>query len=167
MKVCSKCHIEKDESEFRKINTGKDGLLSWCKECSKMAVEDYYKKNPDKKKEASKNWRDNNKERISKYKKEYRRLNPNKKYKANPVKKKEYTRWYFKINKNKVLALQCKSAKRATAALAESYLKAQLKIGGYTDEEIKEMPFLLDKKKLDIIIHRSSKLIRQFKNNKS
>lgn len=32
-KVCSKCHVEKDISEFRKDRTKKDGYYSSCKEC--------------------------------------------------------------------------------------------------------------------------------------
>jgi len=33
-KVCRKCGIEKDVSEFVTLRTSKDGLGSWCKQCS-------------------------------------------------------------------------------------------------------------------------------------
>jgi hypothetical protein len=33
MKICHKCHIEKDESEFHKDYNSKDGLKSICKSC--------------------------------------------------------------------------------------------------------------------------------------
>lgn len=34
MKICSKCKIEKDETEFYKRRTAKDGLMSACKKCT-------------------------------------------------------------------------------------------------------------------------------------
>jgi hypothetical protein len=33
MKVCTKCKIEKDTSEFTPHKTSKDGLQSWCRDC--------------------------------------------------------------------------------------------------------------------------------------
>lgn len=51
MKVCTKCGLLKDESEFCKNKQTKDGLACHCKECnSKRALEHYYtvvKPNPD------------------------------------------------------------------------------------------------------------------------
>lgn len=47
-KVCAKCGIEKDESEFRKDNKSKDKLGCWCKECDKEYKRMYYSKNRDK-----------------------------------------------------------------------------------------------------------------------
>lgn len=35
MKVCSRCHIEKDESLFPKSKQTRDGLFTWCVECRK------------------------------------------------------------------------------------------------------------------------------------
>jgi hypothetical protein len=49
MKVCSKCKIEKDESEFGK-GANKDGLKSSCKICLRLEYKDYIKRNPDNKK---------------------------------------------------------------------------------------------------------------------
>jgi len=57
MKVCSKCGIEKELSEFPNCKSTKDGLKSYCKEC---------------KKEIGKKYRLNNKEKISKQKIIYR-----------------------------------------------------------------------------------------------
>ena len=36
-KVCSKCRVEKEESEFHKRRTAKDGIDIWCKSCKKEA----------------------------------------------------------------------------------------------------------------------------------
>ena len=43
-KICSKCKIEKDESEFYTNPTNVDGLDYYCKECKKQYVKDYNKK---------------------------------------------------------------------------------------------------------------------------
>lgn len=62
MKTCSKCHIEKDESQFFKDSLQKSGLRPDCKECRgkvnsihhlknkeiiKKQKKDYYIKNRD------------------------------------------------------------------------------------------------------------------------
>jgi gas vesicle protein len=71
MKICTKCNIEKNESEFFKDKGKKDGLRCECKECFKQ----YLIKNKDKiskqKKEYSKDYLIINKDKISKQKKEY------------------------------------------------------------------------------------------------
>lgn len=38
MKVCTKCGIEKDFSEFHKNKSSKDLHQSWCKDCGKERV---------------------------------------------------------------------------------------------------------------------------------
>ena len=41
MKVCSKCGIEKDEGEFHKDKTKKEGLSTHCKKCRKEKDKKY------------------------------------------------------------------------------------------------------------------------------
>jgi hypothetical protein len=48
MKVCSRCHQKKKNSEFGKHSQKKDGLNSWCKECNKKIKKEDYEKNRDK-----------------------------------------------------------------------------------------------------------------------
>lgn len=43
MKICSKCKVEKDESEFHK-KTG-DKLQSHCKECQRIYIREHYARN--------------------------------------------------------------------------------------------------------------------------
>jgi len=42
MKVCSKCKVEKDESEFHKRKASKDGLRGVCKDCMPIINYDKY-----------------------------------------------------------------------------------------------------------------------------
>jgi len=55
MKVCSKCQIEKDESEFSKKPDSKDGLQPKCKKCTNEYNVIYRQKMKFKKKEEIKN----------------------------------------------------------------------------------------------------------------
>jgi hypothetical protein len=47
-KVCSKCGVSKDVSEFSKAASNKDGLNSWCKECWKIEHHKWYVANAEK-----------------------------------------------------------------------------------------------------------------------
>lgn len=58
MKICTKCKIEKDLSEFRKKKTCKDGLNNVCKTCCREYGKDHYKSNKDKYIKKSKKWRE-------------------------------------------------------------------------------------------------------------
>ena len=48
MKVCSKCNIEKELSEFNKSTLYADGKRCECRECQKILSSIYRKKNRDK-----------------------------------------------------------------------------------------------------------------------
>lgn len=76
MKKCTKCGVEKDESEFCKHKLGKGGLNARCKNC---------------KTSESNEWRKKNIERD--------RANQRKIYYANHEKKKERVRKYYNENK--------------------------------------------------------------------
>ena len=45
MKCCTKCNKTKDETEFCKQKSRKDGLNPWCKKCKSKEASDY-RKNP-------------------------------------------------------------------------------------------------------------------------
>ncbi len=47
MKICSKCGLEKDESEFSKHKAYTDGLRCWCKICTSEESQQYKKQNPE------------------------------------------------------------------------------------------------------------------------
>ena len=52
MKVCQKCKINKDESEFHRYQKNKDGLQTWCKECKAKIKHDYIRRPEIKKRNA-------------------------------------------------------------------------------------------------------------------
>ncbi len=98
-KVCSKCGIEKEVSDFHKWKHGPDGYKRECKKCRKLEtkkyyikneqkikkrVSDYRKSNPDKIKEIRQKIYERDKERILKINKLYRE--------NNKEKRNEYTR---------------------------------------------------------------------------
>ena len=56
MKKCTGCDNEKENSEFHKNSSKKDGLSSYCKECSKLYM---------------KNYQEQNRERVNTYGREY------------------------------------------------------------------------------------------------
>lgn len=50
-RICKTCHKEKDISEFSKSKAYKDGYNTSCKECEKIRMKNYRRKNKDKIKE--------------------------------------------------------------------------------------------------------------------
>jgi len=113
MKICTKCKVEQDESEFTKRKKNKDGLRSDCKSCSR----EYYKENKESIKEYQieyqKEYQQNNKESLKEYQKEYRQNNKDsikeiqKEYRQNnkdSIKdyNKEYNKAYRQENKNSI-----------------------------------------------------------------
>lgn len=65
-KLCRKCGEWKDKEKFYKTPKNKDGLRSWCKQCTDSANSD---------------WRKKNKKRMAQYHSLWRKANPDK-YKA-------------------------------------------------------------------------------------
>lgn len=142
MKVCSKCKVDKDESEFSKNNRNKtDGLQPRCKSCFKQYCIDnaekirirrglYYEKNQDEIKRKSIEWNSNNKEKKSNTYREYRknnieRIKLNKKnyYEKNKDRENEKSRIFVLNNRNKVRAYKSKYNKKIRVELCDSYIK--------------------------------------------
>jgi len=102
MKKCSTCKIEKNESEFAKNASSKDGYAHRCKACVKIHYEnnkeeilkkkkEYNEENKEQLSEYKKQWYENNKEDILKDRKIY--------YLDNKNEKLEYSSNYYKNNK--------------------------------------------------------------------
>lgn len=90
-KICNKCCIEKEISEFYRDNWHKNGLSSYCKECVKLAATIWGQLNPEKKKINNKKsygktiekrkkttqiYRANNKEKRNATNRRWRKNNP-------------------------------------------------------------------------------------------
>jgi len=104
-KICNKCNIEKDTSEFSNTKRNKDGKLNVCKLCESIRNKKFYEENKEKEvkrskekylnniekyKERNKLWYNNNSERLF----ELRKLNIDK--------IKEYGKKYRITNKEKI-----------------------------------------------------------------
>jgi hypothetical protein len=150
MKICKKCKIEKNDSEFTKNIKSKDGLQYKCKECVKDYNSDYYSNNENYFKEKRNEWNNKNREyrnkkAIAEYHKNkdfyslkakvYRevnreKLNENKKEwdkNRNIDVKRKYRNEYSKRKKNDVI-YKLKSSIR-------SYLSSCLKNKGYKKDK--------------------------------
>lgn len=75
MKTCSKCKQEKSETDFNKHKQKKDGLNSWCRDCTKLESKIHSEKNKENKAEYDRNYRLKNLEKLKKYSKEYSIIN--------------------------------------------------------------------------------------------
>jgi len=68
-KICTKCKVEKNTTEFNKKNRNKDGLSSQCRECNKLNLKAHYNNNKKYYKERNINKRNELKEWFLEYKK--------------------------------------------------------------------------------------------------
>jgi hypothetical protein len=75
-KICTKCKKTKSISKFDKNKIKSSGLNSWCKECRKEHSKKFYEENKDRILKRNKEWRKKNKSKKSEYDKKYRRDNP-------------------------------------------------------------------------------------------
>lgn len=112
-RICSKCNIEKDITEFSKAKTNKDGIRKLCKDCCKKYQKQWKENKKEETKEQNKLYReshkeerkqylDKNKEALKEKGKQYRKTHyykPNKEtqkryYEKNKEAIKEYSRKY-------------------------------------------------------------------------
>lgn len=63
-KICAKCKVEKDFSEFGKDKLRKDGLARYCKQCKRETDKEWNSQHRQQRNEASKQWRMDNPDKI-------------------------------------------------------------------------------------------------------
>jgi hypothetical protein len=104
-KVCSKCGEEKSLEEFGKLSSSKDGFKYYCKKCNCLNYKIYREKYPDKKKETSKKYRDENKDKWFLYYEKNKEIIKNRAKKYNNENR-EYVlkrkKEYYEKNKEKL-----------------------------------------------------------------
>ena len=76
MKRCTKCGVEKDESEFGSHKKGAGGLRSSCKECINKANAERYLRSKDKWRATRKAWQEANPEKRREYYRNYVERDP-------------------------------------------------------------------------------------------
>lgn len=140
LKVCTKCGIEKELSEFYKDKSMKDGFISSCKVCRNKYLKNYRTTDNYKKYYAL-----NNDDRRL-YKKEYYKTNVDEikikqsvRNKSNSTKIREYKLNYYKTNKKNILykSKQYKKANSSTYNSQSALRKANklnATISGYDNE---------------------------------
>jgi len=100
MKICSKCKIQKDLSDFYKSKSSNDGLYSVCKECDKQRCLEYYKSNSEYIIKKKKEYTMENSESVKEYQNQYRSENKDK-LKLIRESNKEYFKNWWDENKEK------------------------------------------------------------------
>lgn len=80
-KTCTKCKKEKELSEFTKEKKGKYGVRSKCKECANKYTREYKKNNREKISEGNKKYRKRNHKKVKEYNKQYNKDNSSKRNK--------------------------------------------------------------------------------------
>ena len=104
-KICSKCGKRKKLSEFHKDKKGKNGLRSFCKECSRIIAHENYLKNQEEIKARTKKYYEENKDYYSEYIREYRVKNKDKlqqrlKQNADKIREQKRKLYFEKIKEN-------------------------------------------------------------------
>jgi len=72
-KFCPVCNIEKDQSQFQKQKGGKNGLRALCTLCKRQARKNYYQQNKEKELKLNKRWVNKNKEKVQRFRLDYRK----------------------------------------------------------------------------------------------
>lgn len=134
---CIRCNEEKNNTEFY-IYGG--CLRTTCKDCKKKSSKKRYKSNKVEHLQKCKEYRDLNKEYYTKYKKEYSQRDyvktkeRNRSTKRRPERKGYYKEWELKS------IIECKN----------NYIISLLKQQGFTKEQIKDNPELIEVKRIII-----------------
>lgn len=118
MKQCIKCNETKSVENFYSHSTTKDGLYSYCKDCSRKRRKNIYKNNKEKELKRTKEYWENNKEFYKEYTKKYYDTILKEK---NEIERRE--KWFNKYLKNKIEIDKHFENKEITIDNCEEYVK--------------------------------------------
>ncbi len=114
-KRCSRCGKVKPVSEFSECKKNKDKLHSQCKECKNKYQREYYKNNPEKKKEENRKYRENNPEKVKESNRKNRENNPEKVKESNRKRRQKniekHTEEYYQNLSGTKRCCKCKKEK--------------------------------------------------------
>lgn len=127
MKTCSKCKIEKEESEFYKDKSKKDGLCSYCRICHNERTKIYFRTVNGKK--YLKEYVKRNSEKSKGYKKKYSQKSSSKNLRNEWFKKRRIVDAKFKLDMNMATAI-------GTALKGKKASSAWKDLTGYTIESL-------------------------------
>lgn len=122
MKVCTRCKLEKEFTEFNIVKKGSDRLRCYCKKCNKDLIAEYRIKNSERLKQYDVNNRLNN---IQRYK-EYDKIRGKKRRLIDSEKIKEYKKEYYLNNKDKIKEYQIKNKTKIKESRNKNKIKRKL-----------------------------------------
>lgn len=165
MKVCSKCHIEKDESEFKPKRCR-------CNGCTKIYMREHRLKNIDVRKKKEAEYRARNRGKIKEYKQKNREhLNEQRREwgKKNTDRVLASAMAYYNDNKDvvnqkrkgKYIDRKKAYMEKWKGDIADGYARDILIRQGYTGEQIDNIPVLLAIKKIEVAAFRIKKQNRK------
>ncbi len=150
MKICTKCHIEKSESNFY-IRKATGYFQSWCKKCLSIYRKQYNKENREKVKEFQKRYQEENRDKIRETEKHYQ--------KKNAKKLRRMRKEYKKENAEKINAQNVQHRKRMSDQYIKKLIANQISRGSGTTIKFKNIPNeIIELKRKQIQIKR---LIKQ------
>jgi hypothetical protein len=169
LKRCSTCNESKPIDSFSNHKRTKDGKYYQCKDCKKLVCKNYsksivykdyqkkYRQTENRKnyqKNYQKNYRKKYAEKYKEYNKEYQKTDKFKQYQQSE-KYKNYKTSYDK--KNEVKKARNIRTFKDRENLSDYYIRNNLKQKGYTPEQIKQHPEILEVQKLIIKTKRLCK----------
>jgi hypothetical protein len=142
MKTCPKCKTEKEESEYTKDKTRKDGLYPTCKKCFSIS---------------KKKSRVKHRESYNRYARKWKKENRNKVNLS-------YNKWASN-NPEKIRSRDANQRKRSCEEVRNSYVRKLLLDEGLTGEFINNNLILIELRKLQVKTKRELK--KQSNDNKN
>lgn len=132
MKICSKCKIEKELSEYHKHTQMKDGLRPDCKQCKSKSSKDSRSRAPKpNRSEYNKKLYNANRESINDRHKRYNE--------ANKEKMLAYSREYYINNKERIKKYQQTTDRKIAKRNISGNRRARIKEGTVTTSQLKEL----------------------------
>jgi hypothetical protein len=132
-KICAKCKINKESTEFYKNKSRGDGLECYCKICSSKRTKEYRKNHSQEINKQRKIYRHENYKTIAKYRKKYYNNTSeiakrySKEYRKNhPEKISKFNKEYYYKNREKIISYQNKHQQQRKKTDARFKLKCNI-----------------------------------------